>query len=43
MGPRFDIRKFHDAVLDQGALPLDLLEKQVNSWIASQNANPATH
>jgi len=43
LGPKFDIRKFHDAVLDQGALPLDILQKQVNAWIASQNANPAPH
>ena len=43
LGPKFDIRKFHDAVLDQGALPLDILEKQIDTWIASQNANPAPH
>lgn len=43
LGPRFDIRKFHDAVLDQGALPLDILEKQVNAWIAIQSAAPAAH
>lgn len=38
LGARFDIRGFHDAVLDQGALPLDILEKQVDAWIASQKA-----
>jgi uncharacterized protein (DUF885 family) len=38
LGDRFDIRGFHDAVLDQGALPLDILEKQVNVWIAQQKA-----
>lgn len=43
LGPKFDIRKFHDAVLDQGALPLDILQNQVNAWIASQNAKPAPH
>jgi uncharacterized protein (DUF885 family) len=43
LGPRFDIRKFHDAVLDQGALPLDILEKQVNAWIATQSAATAPH
>ncbi len=43
LGAKFDIRKFHDAVLDQGALPLDILQKQVDAWIASQNASPAPH
>ncbi|HTZ74493.1 MAG TPA: DUF885 domain-containing protein [Candidatus Aquilonibacter sp.] len=38
LGNRFDIRKFHDAVLDQGALPLDILQKQVDAWVATQNA-----
>jgi uncharacterized protein (DUF885 family) len=34
---RFDLRSFHDAVLAQGALPLDLLDQQVERWIAAQN------
>jgi uncharacterized protein (DUF885 family) len=38
LGDRFDTRKFHDSVVDQGALPLDILEKQVDTWIASQAA-----
>ena len=36
LGPKFDIRAFHDALLDQGPLPLDLLEAKINAWIASQ-------
>lgn len=34
LGPRFDIRAFHEAVLGQGALPLDTLERQVDSYIS---------
>jgi uncharacterized protein (DUF885 family) len=33
LGPRFDIRGFHDAVLRNGALPLDMLEEQVTQYI----------
>jgi uncharacterized protein (DUF885 family) len=36
LGAKFDIRAFHDAVLDQGPLPLDLLEAKMNAWIAAQ-------
>ncbi|WP_288131839.1 DUF885 domain-containing protein [Microbulbifer sp.] len=38
LGDQFDIRKFHDTVLGGGALPLPLLEKRVNDWIASVKA-----
>lgn len=36
LGAKFDIRKFHDAVLDGGPLPLDVLSEQVQSWISNQ-------
>lgn len=36
LGPNFDIRKFHDEILDGGTLPLDLLEARTDKWIAEQ-------
>ena len=36
LGDRFDLRAFHDQVIDSGALPLDLLEQRIDSWIAQQ-------
>jgi uncharacterized protein (DUF885 family) len=36
LGPKFDIRRFHDEMLDGGTLPLDLLEARTNKWIAEQ-------
>ncbi len=38
LGDKFDIRAFHDIVLGGGALPLSLLERRVNRWIAEQQA-----
>ncbi|MGD0798304.1 MAG: DUF885 domain-containing protein [Acidobacteriaceae bacterium] len=39
LGPRFDLKAFHDLILDSGALPLDVLEQQVDAWIKSQPAS----
>lgn len=39
LGPKFDIRTFHDEMLNGGSLPLDLLEARTNKWIAEQRAN----
>ena len=36
LGKKFDIRKFHDKVLENGALPLSILEEIVNGWIKQQ-------
>ena len=36
LGPKFDIREFHDTVLGAGALPLDVLEQQVRAWIKTK-------
>ena len=41
LGDKFDIKGFHDSVLGGGALPLTLLERRVDQWIASQKAKPA--
>ena len=38
LGPKFDIRAFHDEVLDSGALPLNMLEKRVDAWTAAQKS-----
>jgi uncharacterized protein (DUF885 family) len=36
LGDRFDIRAFHDEILGQGALPLDLLERRIEEWLVGQ-------
>ncbi|MEA3054531.1 MAG: hypothetical protein QOG72_3434 [Sphingomonadales bacterium] len=38
LGAKFDLRRFHDAVLLQGSVPLDVLEAQVGEWIAAEKA-----
>jgi len=36
LGPKFDMRSFHDQMLDGGTLPLDLLDARTDKWIAQQ-------
>jgi uncharacterized protein (DUF885 family) len=36
LGARFDVRAFHDQILGQGALPLDLLERRITAWIGTK-------
>jgi uncharacterized protein (DUF885 family) len=36
LGRKFDIRKFHDTVLAEGAVPLDVLDERITAWIAGQ-------
>ena len=36
LGARFEVRAFHDAVLEQGAVPLSFLETHMDGWIAAQ-------
>ncbi len=36
LGARFDIRAFHDAVLDDGPMPIEILERHMHDWVAAQ-------
>jgi uncharacterized protein (DUF885 family) len=38
LGPKFDLHKFHDEMLDGGTLPLDLLDARTDKWIAQQRS-----
>src|SRR5438874_11954129 len=33
LGDKFDIRQFHDHILENGALPMDLLERRIKDWV----------
>lgn len=39
LGSKFDIKAFHDEVLNGGAMPLDLLQERVHTWIAAQRSS----
>jgi uncharacterized protein (DUF885 family) len=39
LGPKFDIRKFHDEILGAGSLPMDVLEERIDNWIAAEKAS----
>jgi uncharacterized protein (DUF885 family) len=39
LGPKFDIKAFHDQILDSGALPMDMLQERINVWIAQQKGS----
>jgi len=38
LGAKFDLRAFHDVILKNGALPLEILEEQVNGWLQKTKA-----
>ncbi|TVS12608.1 MAG: DUF885 domain-containing protein [Wenzhouxiangella sp.] len=42
LGEHFDIRDFHSLILDSGAMPLELLDRVVDDWIAGSLENPPT-
>jgi len=40
LGPKFDERGFHDAILTLGSVPLTVLEQRMHAWIREQAAKP---
>jgi uncharacterized protein (DUF885 family) len=42
LGAKYDLRAFHDEILNGGSLPLDVLDARVTSWIAAQKAGSTT-
>ncbi len=42
MGAKYDVRRFHDLVLQSGPVPLDILEQRVDAWIAAAGAQPGS-
>jgi uncharacterized protein (DUF885 family) len=41
LGKKYDVRAFHDEILNAGALPLNLLEQRLDAWIAQQKSGAA--
>ena len=39
LGDKFEIRQFHEVLLSNGSVPLDVLEELVNRWIKSKQAD----
>ena len=42
LGPKFDIKAFHDEIINGGAMPLDLLQERVQAWIKAQAPRTAS-
>jgi uncharacterized protein (DUF885 family) len=43
LGDRYDVRAFHDEILNGGALPLDVLDQRVTAWISQQKNGVQGH
>ncbi len=42
LGPKFDIKAFHDEVINGGAMPLDLLQERLERWMKGQKTTTAS-